>query len=156
MTTSKPAAMKAKARPKKAGAKKKRNTGAAVRPKAGQPEYEATDETRAYVQRQRLAGDTHELLAAKLKISEPTLRKHFHYELEHSTSDLMGNIAASVYQAALGGNVAAAMFALRTKGGWVERKELTGADGAPLIPAGAPPLLLVQFVDPDSSDESGG
>ena len=36
-------------------------------------------------------------------------------------------------------------FFLRTLAGWVERKEITGLDGQSLIPAAAPPVLLVDF-----------
>ena len=83
-----------------------------------------------------------------------TFRKHFAYELDHSTADLLGNIAATAYQKALGGDTAMIQLLLRTKGGWVERKELTGADGQPLVPPALAPVLLVEYVggDPDTPE----
>lgn len=128
--------------------KPKRPTG---RP-TGRPPFAATDERRAQVQRLKLLGSTNELIAEILGTTTHTLRKHFAYELEHSTAELLGNVAASLYSQALAGNVQAGMFIMRTKGGWVERKELTGADGAPFIPASSPPLLLVDFSGLDDDE----
>ena len=120
--------------------------------RTGRPPFEPTNEQRKQVQRLKLLGTTHELVAAMLDVSLPTLRKHFHHELEHSTAELLSNIAAMAYQRALAGDGPMIQFILRTKGGWIERKELTGLDGAPLVPSSAPPLLLVDFSGLDDGE----
>lgn len=146
--------MPGKSRPANGASVKPRRANATSRP-AHRPLFEPTDEQRAYVRRQRLAGDTGSRLADAIGIHAQTLRKHFAHEIDHATRDLLGNIAAVVYQQALSGDMAAASLIMRTRAGWVERKELTGADGAPLAPSG-PPVLLVQYVDSDDGAPAGG
>lgn len=115
------------------------------------PPFEPTEDHRAYIQRQKLLGDTDLRLAEAIGIDQKTLRKYFRQELDHSTRDLLGNVAATAYQKALGGDTAMISLILRTKAGWVERKELTGLDGAPLG-LGGPPLVLIEYVDSPNSD----
>jgi len=130
------------------------------------PPFVPNDDQRKYVQRQRLAGDTEERIAQSLPIQmdgeggvlargidAKTLRKYFADDLDHSTKDLMGNLAATGYQKALNGDNQLLMFLLRTRGGdaFIERKELTGKDGTPLS---GPPILLVEYVDGDPGETS--
>ena len=127
------------------------------KPATGRPPFEPSAEQRAHVQRLRLAGATLDVIAAIIGVSVPTLRLRFSADLEHSTSDLMGNIADILCQAALGGNVAAAMFVLRTRGGWVERQEVAGAASAPGLPPLSLPVVMVAFEGdpayPDPADD---
>lgn len=67
-------------------------------------------------------------------ISDNTLRKYYADEIEYGTQVVIGNVAGKVYEAAMSGNMAAAFFLLKTRGGWREtnRTELTGPDGKPI------------------------
>jgi hypothetical protein len=55
--------------------------------------------------------------------------------LEDSRQTMLDNVESSLYREVLGGNVTAMIFWLKTQGkrrGWVERTEVTGADGGPI------------------------
>lgn len=99
------------------------------------PPFEATGEQRALVTRLRLAGFKHDQIAGVLGIHEQTLRKHFSHELDHATRDLLGGLAALAYQKALAGDAELLRFMLRTKGGFIEREQVT----APPTHRTAPP-----------------
>ena len=111
----------------------------------GRPLFEPTVEQSDRVRRLKLLGVNDDKIAGFVGVSDDTLRRHFDYELKRGRIDLLANIAAVGYQRALGGDCALIQFFLRTQAGWVERKELTGADGQRLIPAATPPVLLVDF-----------
>lgn len=102
----------------------------------GRPQFEPTPEQRAYVVRQRLAGATVTRLSAAVGVAEATLRLRFAAELEHATADLLGRLAWRAYELARAGDPAMIEFMLRSKGGFVERDEVSGAGGTPLFPGG--------------------
>lgn len=93
---------------------------------AGRPPFSPTPEQRAYVLRQRLAGQTVERIALVLGVSIKTLRLRLSAELDHGTRDLLGQIAAVAYQRALAGDSVMLAFVLSRRGGWVEREEVGG------------------------------
>ena len=99
----------------------------------GRPPFKPTEAQRAYVVRQRLAGQTVARLAEVIGVAEATLRRRFAVELEHSTRDLLGKLAARAYRLALAGDGEMLRFLLRTKAGFVEREEVSGAGGQPLF-----------------------
>ena len=111
----------------------------------GRPPFKPTDEQRDHVRRLKLLGLGDHRIGEFIGVSDVTLRKHFDYELQRSRTDLLANLAATGYQRALAGDCAMIQFFLRTQAGWIERKEITGAEGMPLIPVAAPPVLLVDF-----------
>jgi hypothetical protein len=62
-------------------------------------------------------------------MSIPTLYKYFKTELDTGKSIKISQIAETLFQEAIGGNVAACMFILKTQAGWketniVENKEM--------------------------------
>ncbi len=122
--------------------------------KGGRPAFRPTPEQRAQVSRLKFGGANDETIAAVLEISVNTLVKHFFRELDLSRAELLGQVAASLYNAALGGNVVAGIFIMKTRGGWREtdRHEITGADGAPLTPE-LPPLVMVEYVESPRANE---
>lgn len=70
-------------------------------------------------------------------ISQPTLRKHFAKELKSGALKANVKVAQNLFAIATGegkGAVAAAIFWLKTRGGWkeVNKVELTTPDGKPL------------------------
>mgnify|MGYP001420179438 CR=1 FL=1 len=74
-------------------------------------------------------------LSKILKISEPTLRKHYRDELDTSKAKANVVISQSLFKLAREGNVTAQIFWLKTQAGWKETNhvELTGKDGDKLF-----------------------
>ena len=102
---------------------------------AGRPEYKKTDEDAKNVEALTIAGVTQKLIAEILKISEPTLRKHYRTELDTSKAKANAVISQSLFKLAREGNVTAQIFWLKTQAGWKETNhvELTGKDGDKLF-----------------------
>ena len=102
---------------------------------AGRPEYEKTDEDAKNVEALTIAGVPQKLVSKILKISEPTLRKHYRDELDTSKAKANAVISQSLFKLAREGNVTAQIFWLKTQAGWKETNhvELTGKDGDKLF-----------------------
>ena len=101
----------------------------------GRPQYIKKDNYVKTVEALSVAGVTQKLIAQILKISEPTLRKHFREELDTSKARANAVISQALFKNAKDGNVAAQIFWLKTQAGWKERNyhELTGKDGDKLF-----------------------
>ena len=123
------------------------------RKKSGPPPFEPTEEQRSLVTRLKLGGATNELIARAIDIHPDTLAKHFNHELTDAVTALNGDVAATLYQKAIGGDTACLIFWAKTRMGWreVERKELTGADGRPLML----PCIGLEFVAAVDGKEAG-
>ena len=102
---------------------------------AGRPEYKKTDEDAKNVEALTIAGVPQKLVSKILKISEPTLRKHYWDELDSSKAKANAVISQSLFKLAREGNVTAQIFWLKTQAGWKETNhvELTGKDGDKLF-----------------------
>ena len=102
---------------------------------AGRPEYQKTEEDAKNVEALTIAGVTQKLIAEILKISEPTLRKHYRTELDTSKAKANAVISQALFKQAREGNIAAQIFWLKTQAGWRETNyhELTGKDGDKLF-----------------------
>ena len=102
---------------------------------AGRPEYQKTDEDAKNVEALTIAGVPQKLVSKILKISEPTLRKHYRDELDTSKAKANAVISQALFKNAKDGNVAAQIFWLKTQAGWRETNyhELTGKDGDKLF-----------------------
>jgi len=87
--------------------------------------YEPTDDDRLKVRRFKAFGLTDEQVAHGMDISVDTLTRHYPKELEFGLSTIIANVASSLYAKALSAKhpqaVAAAIFILKTRGGWSER-----------------------------------
>ena len=101
----------------------------------GRPQYIKKDNDVKTVEALSVAGVTQKLIAQILKISEPTLRKHFREELDTSKARANAVISQALFKNAKDGNVAAQIFWLKTQAGWRETNyhELTGKDGYKLF-----------------------
>ena len=80
-------------------------------------------------------GLKHDQIAKIIGISDETLRKYYTEELETAAAKMNAQVAQNLFSIATGkgvGAVASAIFWMKTRGGWreVERKEITGKDGA--------------------------
>jgi hypothetical protein len=101
----------------------------------GRPEYEKNEESIKTVEALSIAGVPQKIISQILKISEPTLRKHFRNELDTSKARANAVISQALFKNAKSGNVAAQIFWLKTQAGWRETNhyELTGKDGEKLF-----------------------
>ena len=101
----------------------------------GRPEYEKSEESIKTVEALSIAGVPQKIISQILKISEPTLRKHFRNELDTSKARANAVISQALFKNAKNGNVAAQIFWLKTQAGWRETNhyELTGKDGEKLF-----------------------
>tara|TARA_Y100001937_G_scaffold114811_1_gene164954 strand:- start:912 stop:1355 length:444 start_codon:yes stop_codon:yes gene_type:complete len=102
---------------------------------AGRPEYQKSKEDAKNVEALTIAGVPQRLIAEILKISEPTLRKHYRNELDTSKAKANAIISQALFKSAKDGNIAAQIFWLKTQAGWRETNhyELTGKDGEKLF-----------------------
>lgn len=99
--------------------------------------HEPTDKDRKQVTLMAGIGLTHDQIAKIIGISDETLRKYYATELEVSAAMMNAQVAQNLFSIATSkgaGAVASAIFWMKTRGGWreVERKEITGKDGAPI------------------------
>ena len=101
----------------------------------GRPQFIKKDEDKKTVEALAIAGVTQRLIAQIVKISEPTLRKHFREEFDTSKARANAVISQALFKNAKDGNVAAQIFWLKTQAGWRETNyhELTGKDGDKLF-----------------------
>ena len=101
----------------------------------GRPVFSPSKDNYQLVEALVIAGVQHKLISNILKISEPTLRKHFKKQLQTAKSRANALVAQSLLQKARDGNVVAQIFWLKTQAGGKESNsiELTGADGKELF-----------------------
>lgn len=98
----------------------------------GQQAFVATDEQRADVEELGKVL-TVPMIAAKLGINESTLRRHFKEELLRGITTPTAIIGSKVMKQAMDGCKTSQIFFLKTRGGWTQRHEVTGADGKPVV-----------------------
>ena len=94
-------------------------------------------------------------------ISEPTLRKHFAHEIETATPSLITQVANALYTTAMDrkhkSHAAAAMFLLKTRGGWRETLRHEGALDLNLDLSGATAeelTVLERFLSRKAGDDA--
>lgn len=74
---------------------------------SGRPPYAPSDEEREKVRVLKAGGMSNEAIAECIGISEPTLRKHFHSELDRGGARVKADVLMARYRSAMGGNVQA-------------------------------------------------
>jgi hypothetical protein len=111
------------------------------RDRPGRPEHVPTDWYREQVETFASVGYAEDEIAGYLKISRETLRKYYKRQLAYATMDMLGLAKKGLAEALRHKKTWAIIFVLKTRGrkmhngeGWLERTELTGAGGKPLIP----------------------
>jgi len=102
--------------------------------KGGRPPHDPTPEMRAQVEALAGFGIQREEIARYLGISKPTLRNHYAEELAVGVTKANVQVARALHSQAVNGDVRAATFWLKTRGGWKETSKLehTGEDGGPI------------------------
>jgi hypothetical protein len=112
-------------------------------------EHQPTEQTRELVQTSSGLGLPHEMIGALLKIDPKTLRKHYREELDLGRAKTGSDIARTLYDKAMSGDVTSLIWWTKTQLRWSEtvKQELTGADGVSLIPA----KVQLEFLKPNDS-----
>jgi hypothetical protein len=97
--------------------------------------FTPTDEQRGMVKAFAAYGVQQDEIAKYLEIDPKTLRKHFRRELDTGSIEATSKVAQSLYKAAMGGNVGAAIFWMKARGGWREKHEIehSGPGGGAMI-----------------------
>jgi len=88
---------------------------------ARQP-HKPTPETRAQVEALCGYGITEDEISTYIGIAPKTLRKHYRHELDTAVVKANALVARSLHGQATGGNVAAAIFWLKVRAGWSEKR----------------------------------
>jgi hypothetical protein len=102
------------------------------RSKAGRPRFQPTQQQRDLVRVLKSCGITHPAISEVLSVPLRTVERYFKKEISSGGDVVKARIGAGIVRAALDGNLTAAMFYMRTQGGWSTRHELTGKDGQPI------------------------
>lgn len=92
----------------------------------GRPAHQPDDESREKVRMLAMVGTRQEDIARVMGMSVDSLARHYREELDLGKVEAVANVGRTVYQQAIAGNMTAAIFFLKTQGGWkeTERKEL--------------------------------
>ena len=98
------------------------------------PEHEPSDDLRRNVLAMSGFGLRQEDIALVTNLSIKTLCKHYKNELQRGKAVALAKVADTLYQQAISGNLTAAIFYLKSQGGWSERHQIehSGPGGTPL------------------------
>jgi len=100
--------------------------------KQGRPQYQPTDADRVFVDRAVMGGSRINDIAAALKITDDTLRKHFKYEILTGRERLKGDAVRVVMDSLADGSLDAAKFVLARVAGWSEKTVHSGDGENPI------------------------
>jgi hypothetical protein len=117
--------------------------------------HEPTQLTRDMVSNLCMVGIQQEIIAKVLRVSRPTLMKHYRVELDASKLVMLAEVCGALYKnAVVNENVAAQIFIMKTQGGWREtdRHEFTAANGESLS---GPLVIMPNWVKPDGGGKDG-
>ena len=97
-------------------------------PKRGRPPHKPTEATRRQVMQFSAMGLTKRQIAKLLAIGEGSMYKYYRNELETAESQALFNVATNLYNIATDptnkSSAVAAMFWMKTRGGWREKNRL--------------------------------
>ena len=100
------------------------------------PEHKPTEKDRQTVSVMVAAGIAQDSIARCIGIDAKTLRKHYREELDTAAEKANAKIAQSLFQQAVGGNTAAAIWWTKSKMGWKDstriENEHSGPNGGPI------------------------
>jgi hypothetical protein len=101
---------------------------------AGRPPHQPTIETRRLVEHHAAIGTPHEQIAKVMKLALNTLKRHYREELDLGLARANAVVGGTLFAEAKRGNLTAAIFWMKTRGGWRETAKLEhgGVDGKPI------------------------
>jgi hypothetical protein len=93
--------------------------------------FEATDARKSQVEVLAGLGLPHEQISLIIGCDAKTLRHYFHHELKSGNAKATAKVAQTLFNKAIGGDVASMIFWMKVRAGWSERTILshTGPDG---------------------------
>ena len=99
------------------------------------PHHKPTSESRAQVEALAGYGVRQDEIAMYLDIDPKTLRSHYREQLDKGVVKANVSVARSLHKQAVEGNVAAAIFWLKSRAGFREKQEVevSGPGGEPLV-----------------------
>ena len=99
------------------------------------PHHKPTSESRAQVEALAGYGVRQDEIAMYLDIDPKTLRSHYREQLDKGVVKANVSVARSLHKQAVDGNVAAAIFWLKSRAGFREKQEfeVSGPGGEPLV-----------------------
>src|SRR6187200_3105883 len=100
--------------------------------KTGRPPHEPDAGTRRLVEHHAAIGTLHKSIAKLLKISLNTLKKHYAEELELGLARANAVVGGTLFSEAKKGNITAAIFWMKTRGGWRETAKIEHSGGTSL------------------------
>jgi len=83
--------------------------------------FEPTEEHRTLVKGFAAVGLPQDQIASYIGIDKTTLIRHFRKELDHGMIEANSQVAKVLYQKAISGNIAAAIFWAKVRMGWSEK-----------------------------------
>ena len=86
----------------------------------GRPRWQPSEQQKQQVTMLAAIGIQQSIISKLLGVSEPTLRRACRHELATGLARANGQIGAALFGAAMGGNVAAIIFWMKTRAGWKE------------------------------------
>ena len=94
--------------------------------------HEPTNHSRELVSLHATVGTPQETIADILEIDSKTLRKYYRKELDQSVAKANATIGGTLFNKAKSGDTAAAIFWMKTRAGWSEKREFnhTSSDGS--------------------------
>tara|TARA_R110002049_G_scaffold281333_1_gene460850 strand:+ start:14143 stop:14532 length:390 start_codon:yes stop_codon:yes gene_type:complete len=101
---------------------------------AGRPAHKPTKAQLGQVEAMAGYGIPQADIARVVGIDLKTLHKHYRHELDVGSAKATAEVAKTLYEQAIGGNIAALIFWMKARAGWSEkfRLEHTGEDGGPI------------------------
>lgn len=93
-------------------------------PKKGTTIFHATDAQRELVEQMTGMGCSLDQVGGVLKVSHDTIQRHFKHELATAVARANTKVAGALFQNAMGGNVTAQIFWLKTRARWREVNEI--------------------------------
>lgn len=96
--------------------------------KQGKPSHEPTKAMRELVKMHAMVGTPQSIIADVLEIDDKTLRKYYRRELDLATHQANAQIGGALFNKAVKGDTAAAIFWLKTRAGFREQKEPDGGE----------------------------
>jgi hypothetical protein len=98
------------------------------KPGSGRP-HEPNDEARELARKLSGYGIPQQQIALLLGITLPTLHAHYRDDLDIGMAEANSKIAGTLFQQAMNGNTAAAIFWCKARMGWSERQNITISGG---------------------------
>ena len=96
----------------------------------GRPPHQPDSASRRLVEHHAAIGTLHQQIAKLLQLSLNTLKKHYREELDLGLARANAVVSGTLFTEAKRGNITAAIFWMKTRGGWRETARIEHSGGA--------------------------